>query len=174
MITLLCWTFWFVVSLVFMSLIEYISHRWFMHNKWWGKTFPLLWSTFDKHTHFHHRFYRIFDKASDPVAKYINLKFDIAAHVVGALFVAFFLWWLSAIFAITFVLVVFLHAVIWNLIHGEMHEPKGAWFTNRRWYQYLRSHHKIHHEHPNKNFNVVLPGMDWLFGTYIKPRLIND
>jgi sterol desaturase/sphingolipid hydroxylase (fatty acid hydroxylase superfamily) len=36
-------------------------------------------------------------------------------------------------------------------------------------YKYLTRHHYLHHLHPDKNFNVVLPLGDFVFGTVCKP-----
>lgn len=152
-----------------MSFIEYAVHRWLMHNKRLARKFHFLHSIFDKHAVFHHaRFYRDFEFDKDPAAKYINLTFDPFLHVGLSLPVAALFWFISPFLAISFSLIIFLHACLWNIIHCEMHEPKQTWFSKYRLYVYLRNYHKIHHDHPNKNYNVVLPGMDYLFGTYMK------
>lgn len=159
-----------ILSVVLMSLIEYVAHRWFMHNKHIGKIAKFLYPIFEKHTLLHHRrFYRVFDSELDPAAKYINIKFDTASHIAGALpFAALFWWLVCPELAITFVTVVAIHAQLWNHLHSEMHNPEGTWFSKLSVYKFLRDYHKCHHDHPNKNYNVVIPLMDFVFGTYRK------
>lgn len=160
-----------IFCIILMSFIEYVAHRWFMHNKHLGKIWKGLHPIFEKHTMLHHRrFYRIFDDEPDPAAKYINLKFDTASHVAGALPLAALFWLISPALAITFLVVIALHAQLWNFLHSEMHIPKGAWFSKFGVYKYLRDYHECHHDHPNKNYNVVIPLMDFVFGTYRRPE----
>jgi hypothetical protein len=62
-----------------------------------------------------------------------------------------------------------LHGWAWGPIHREMHFPEGRWFSGLRLFRFWRSYHKTHHDHPGRNFNVLCPGADWLFGTYKSP-----
>lgn len=166
---------WLIASLILMSFIEYAAHRWPMHNKAMSK-WPFMWGVFEKHTHFHHgRFYRNFDSERDPVAKYINLDMNPVTNVVGLSVI-----WLPLILlglplaGYTFAGVVLVHALFWNIIHEEMHEPKDRWFSRTGWYNYLRDYHKTHHDFPSKNYNVILVGMDHLFGTYKATEKLDD
>lgn len=162
--------FWLVFSIIFMSLVEYSSHRWPMHDHRFDKL-PYFHAIFEKHVHFHHsRFYQNFDDETDPVAKYINLDMSPVINV----FIASFIWvpislFLSLIGGFILASVVFIHALCFNAIHREMHEPKGRWFVNMSFYKRIRANHKKHHDKPNCNFNVILLGMDHIFGTYQKP-----
>ncbi len=157
----------FIVAVLLMSLIEYIAHRWFMHSKRVG-ALPGLYGIFDRHTHLHHkRFYRNFEYDADPAAKYINLDIPPSFVLVGLSPIWLPLAMLVSVpVGLVFAGVFVGHAVLWTIIHTEMHEPNGRWFARCKLYQYLRDYHKTHHDHPNKNFNVVFPFMDRFFGTY--------
>src|SRR3989344_3978673 len=55
----------------------------------------------------------------------------------------------------------------YEYMHWCMHLPKAKRrLIERRWFFYrLNGHHLLHHRYMNKNFNVVLPVADLLFGT---------
>ena len=48
-----------------------------------------------------------------------------------------------------------------------MHQPKIAWIERSTPFRFLERHHRIHHAHMGKNFNVVLPLADITFGTLL-------
>ena len=47
-----------------------------------------------------------------------------------------------------------------------MHRP---WFMPTRMFEALCFYHFVHHQQPTKNFNVTLPGFDYIMGTAGKP-----
>ena len=162
---------WFAISIVAMSYIEYASHRYPMHSKAFSRYLPFLHGTFEKHLKFHHqRFYQDFEHDPDPVAKYINLDMNPFVNTIGLAPLWLPILFVSVIGAITFASVIFLHAILWSIIHTEQHEPKGRWFSKNSVYQYLKAYHKTHHNHPGTNFNVLFIGMDHVFRTYRKPQ----
>jgi len=57
---------------------------------------------------------------------------------------------------------------IYETLHWYMHLPKKRKIEYKTWYRKLNGHHILHHRYMNKNFNVVLPFADWIFGTLIK------
>src|SRR5207245_1285189 len=59
----------------------------------------------------------------------------------------------------------------YEVFHWCEHVPKGRWFERTRWFQFLLEHHRIHHKYARKNYNVVLPLGDLLFGTLSLDRL---
>jgi sterol desaturase/sphingolipid hydroxylase (fatty acid hydroxylase superfamily) len=61
--------------------------------------------------------------------------------------------------------VVTLHHWIWNKIHLEMHKPEGRGFSRWPAYKFLARYHYLHHQYPNKNFNVVFPFADYVLKT---------
>jgi len=64
--------------------------------------------------------------------------------------------------------------ILWNVLHPSYHnydfvDNNINYIKNNFIYKYLEKYHMIHHfnKGDNKcNFNIILPGMDFLFGTY--------
>ena len=56
---------------------------------------------------------------------------------------------------------------VYEFIHWCMHLPKRRNVEYRWWYKKLNGHHLLHHRYMYKNYNVVLPFADWLFGTLL-------
>lgn len=62
---------------------------------------------------------------------------------------------------------------VWNILHPTYHEYRYSknyeMIKDNPIYKYLEKYHMIHHfnKGSNKcNFNILLPGIDYLFGTY--------
>lgn len=165
--------FWLPFSIVLMSFIEYALHRWPMHNRAFARVFPGAWPSFDSHARLHHgRFYRgdSFDQEPDPAARYVGTAIQPGYSLLGLSPLWGGLWWaFGPLAGLSFAFVCAAHAAAWTLVHGEMHEPQGRWFGRSRPFQWLKTHHRLHHKHPNRNFNALLPGVDWLVGTYMRP-----
>ena len=51
--------------------------------------------------------------------------------------------------------------------HYLMHRPSIGWIERSRSFRFLERHHRLHHVHMGKNFNVVLPLADFSLGTLI-------
>lgn len=87
---------------------------------------------------------------------------------------------LNSLFAFTFALLLCIYAKItWNTIHPYLHKEsplKCGNFTitnekiiNNFYYKWLMNNHLAHHlikGDKKGNFNITLPGADFLFGTY--------
>merc|ERR1712129_12686 len=81
--------------------------------------------------------------------------------------------------ALGFVLCLWMN-LVWNWVHPELHMKPGLKITegldllpHREFmkdtfvYKWLWNNHVLHHLHRGRsNYNVTLPGADWLFGTY--------
>ncbi len=151
-----------------MSFLEYVIHRWPMHNAKLARRLGFFRRGFEQHAVLHHgRYYReSFSSDRDPAAKHLNidLKPGYVLFGLSPIWGLMFLAHPAAGLAMATILV--LHAVAWTSLHREMHDPRGRWFSRTRVFKYLRDYHERHHDHPGSNFNAVLPGMDWLFGTY--------
>jgi len=74
-----------------------------------------------------------------------------------------------------------LYTILWNNIHVDMHGVKGTIRINDGvpnkngllsrgpLYRFLWKYHAVHHLQKGDekgNYNIVLPGMDYIFGTY--------
>jgi hypothetical protein len=72
-------------------------------------------------------------------------------------------------------------SAIWNSVHAMVHSVDSlpikdgcdpiphSWLMNTRFYQYLWKNHVLHHlihGEQRGNYNVTVPGADYLFGTY--------
>jgi hypothetical protein len=61
---------------------------------------------------------------------------------------------------------VFFGLISFNFLHYRFHVPSNSWFQRSLVFQYLKDHHRMHHEDMSKNFNVsFFPIADWLLGT---------
>jgi hypothetical protein len=157
------------------SVFEWIYHRYWLHRPW------LPPQMFTAHTLVHHQLckhddtFHVHDEEQEealtfqwwggPVLIAINL-----APWAGA-------WWpLHAGGLPPSFLIVSLIAVVMTLglyyaayegFHYLMHRPTIAWIERSRPFRFLERHHRIHHAHMGKNFNVVVPFADLVFGTLL-------
>ncbi len=66
----------------------------------------------------------------------------------------------------------FLYYKLWNILHPSYHNyhtNNYIFIKNNPIYKYLKNYHMIHHLNKGKdkcNFNIVLPGADFILGTY--------
>ena len=51
--------------------------------------------------------------------------------------------------------------------HLLMHRPAIAWIESSSFFRFLEKHHRLHHVHMGKNFNVVFPLADFSLGTLL-------
>jgi fatty acid hydroxylase family protein len=65
-------------------------------------------------------------------------------------------------------LAVFMGLEAFNRLHWFFHSPGGTWFERTWVFQFLKNHHRIHHEKMDTNLNVVFPLADWVMGTLRK------
>ncbi len=162
---------WFAGLLVLMSFLEHQIHKHIMHRKHFlSKYFKAVKKVFDSHAILHHgHYYNIFtdERATDRKDRGINLSMlegFLEALPFSALFAI-----VSLPAAIMFELVVLFHHFIWNQIHMEMHKNESRFFSHWPVYKFLARHHYLHHRHPDKNFNVVLPLADYVLGSNVHP-----
>ena len=56
----------------------------------------------------------------------------------------------------------------YEVFHSCEHLPPGHWLAQLPWIRHMRQLHRLHHRRElmqTRNFNLVVPLMDWLFGT---------
>lgn len=157
-------------SVVLMSLIEHQCHQTAMHRKHpMSKYIKALEKVFKHHAVLHHTEYKaVF--ADVPLAKGEDkgIRLNFKEGFLEALPISLLLAIVSVPTAIIFEVVVACHHLIWNHIHLNMHRPTKRFFSEWPVYKYLNRHHYLHHMHPDKNFNVVFPLGDLVFGTLHK------
>ncbi len=160
---------WFLALTVLMSFIEHQVHRQLMHKKnFLSKYIGHVKTIFERHAGVHHGHYSgAF--SDEPVAPGTDrgIRLKINEGFLEALPISAVIAIVSWPGAIIFEIVVCLHHFIWNKIHLEMHMPERRFFTKWPVYKFLARHHYLHHRHPDKNFNVVLPLADYILGTNV-------
>lgn len=168
--------FWLPFTVGLMAFLEYFFHRWPMHNGRFVQKTGIGQESFESHAALHHgRFFKQFDKEADPAARYISMVINPGYALLGMSPVWLGLCLASWTGGLTMAIVIVAHAVLWSIIHKEMHFPAGRWFARTRAYRYIHAHHKAHHEHPGTNFAALFPPvMDNLFGTRHKPQPPQD
>jgi hypothetical protein len=153
-----------------MSFIEHQIHRRLMHRKHMlSGRLPALKRVFEHHAMLHHRqYHQIFTDAPVPPGHDRHLRLSMTEGVLEALPIAVLMTIISWQGAMTLLMVVCLHHVIWNQIHMEMHKPEQRCFSQWSTYKFLARYHYLHHRYPHKNFNVVLPLADYVLGTHMR------
>jgi hypothetical protein len=165
---------WFAASCIVMSFLEFFIHRYMMHKRvlprWLYRWLPGMGRVFENHAVLHHgRYYKVFNHEVDPKGRTISIRLDLWIGIVGGILVALALYPVSLVAGPVFLSVVLLHHLTWNLIHEEMHNPRPRWFRHLPFYKLLVRYHWMHHKYPGMNYNVVLPGADFLFGRHAWP-----
>jgi hypothetical protein len=159
---------WFAVWFVAMSFVEHFAHRHLMHRKGFiDRWFPMI---YHRHAIQHHRtYYKVFNPEPDDFGRKLNIRFEILPSLPIALVWAALLFPFSKVSASMVLAAIFAHHALWNLVHEEMHDPKGRFFSKWGIYRFLARYHWMHHTYPGKNYNVVLPLADYVWGTHLKP-----
>lgn len=173
----------FFIGIAYASTFEWKLHKSFMHKKItckWRWLEKILNYPFERHTLIHHQIFK-----SDHTY-HSSLKEEHATIPMAwwngpvLIFIAVAPWWIAI--AILSIWLPFLWSIplgvsisviayfcAYEYFHWCMHDPKGRWFESTSWFRWIDSHHHGHHEHMHKNFNVVCPLADVLFGTYLRP-----
>lgn len=174
-------TFFLILTLglLYASVAEWTLHKRLMHS--WVRWFAYPYRT---HTLVHHKLYRAdasyhlhgpLEDTKIPMAWWNGAALVffgmIPLEVIAAL-----LWHFAgraeAITVIaTGLFVSAAYYVAYERLHWCMHVPKDRWIESTRAFRALNAHHLLHHQYQWKNFNVVFPFADWLFGTLLRRAL---
>jgi len=168
---------WVVFSYLYISIGEHQIHKRLMHGKplpeWVYRTFPYVLAAFEAHGIRHHRiWYRAFDHEPDPVGREENLPIPMRETAL-MLVAAFPLW--SPIFLVSiaggwvFLATALIHNRLWSAFHRQMHIPRSVFYRDWAVFRFLAINHFLHHQDNRRNFNVVFPFADLLFGTRATP-----
>jgi hypothetical protein len=163
---------WFGISACLMSFVEHFIHSELMHrNTLLAKRFPPFAKVHYNHAALHHsQYHKAFSDAPVAPGQDRHIRLDVREGVIEAIPIAALISIFSPVGGAMFVIVVLMHHILWNQIHLEMHKSEGRFFSNWRFYKFCARHHFLHHRHPDKNFNVVLPLADFVCGTYMRPQ----
>lgn len=145
------------------SICEWLLHKYLMHKTLLGFRYP-----YETHALIHHTTFKADDsyhlqkeedKNTIPMSWWNG--FVIAALAGLPMFIFGY-----KMFLLTFTVAMCYYG-IYELIHWCMHLPRKRRVEYRWWFRRLNAHHILHHRYTNKNYNVVLPFADWLFGTLL-------
>jgi len=153
-----------IACVLWCSVCEWLLHKYLMHRSLLSFDYA-----YTAHTKVHHHIFKYDDsyhlqkaedKATIPMAWWNGLVIAaLSSFPVGLVF-----GWHG--FALNYVVSMCYYGV-YEFIHWCMHLPKRRRVEYRSWYRMLNGHHLLHHRYMNKNFNVVLPFADWIFGTLL-------
>ncbi|HEY0138443.1 MAG TPA: hypothetical protein VGB85_30365 [Nannocystis sp.] len=172
-----------IASTVFISFGEMVLHRHLMHRQqlwgWLYRVLPDLRAQFKNHAVLHHgRYYKEFDHEPDPAGKIFNVRIlwgDSLRLIITFSPVMAALWFLvSWVSALTFLLMLVGHNLLWGVVHMQMHVPVvDSWIGRTAYFRFISRHHFMHHRQTAKNYNVVVPLADFVIGRVAR-RKVSD
>jgi hypothetical protein len=155
------------------SLFEWIYHRYWLHRPWLPPTM------FTAHTLVHHQLCKhedtfevteeeqeealTFQWWGGPVLVAINMLPWAAVALLAR--GSGYPWWTFAGLIGGTILVYYF---VYEGFHYLMHKPSYPWLERTAIFQFMKNHHRLHHSHMGKNFNVVLPLADLCLGTLVR------
>ena len=161
------------VTLLVFNLGVYMVHRHLGHHK---KRFARLF--YARHAGDHHSFFTPGHMTYDSARDWRVILFPAWLIVLHTLAVALPLWWLlkhidtNVAGLVGGVLV--LGYLAYEVFHACEHLPSRNPLTRLPWIRQMRRLHELHHRRERmqeRNFNIVFPLMDYLFGTlYWEPE----
>ncbi|POA57297.1 MULTISPECIES: SRPBCC family protein [unclassified Pseudomonas] len=161
------------LALLFFNLCIYVVHRWLGHHKRrLGRLF------YARHTGDHHSFFTPGLMAYEGLRDWRVILFPAWLIVLHSLLFALPLWGLlrlwNANVAALFASCTLIGYLAYEIFHACEHLPAGHPLARLPWIRQMRRLHELHHRRElmqERNFNIVLPLMDWLFGTlYWQPE----
>ena len=161
---LLSWLFGLLATLVYASFLEWFVHKYGMHTDKISK-----WA-FDRHAIQHHSTRRTFKGFY--IAPEEHAHYDVTeSSAVPLLWLAHFpLYYAVGRFvnipaAVGVAMGAALYILAYELLHFYIHAPKGHWFQKTRLFRFYCEYHRVHHHKARRNYNVVMPLGDLVFGT---------
>jgi hypothetical protein len=155
------------VALLFFNLCIYVVHRWLGHHK---QRFARMF--YARHTGDHHSFFAPGLMAYEGYRDWRVILFPAWLIVVHSLLFALPLWALLRLWngnvAALFASCTLLGYLAYEVFHACEHLPANHPLARLPWVRQMRRLHELHHRRElmqERNFNIVLPLMDWLFGT---------
>ena len=153
-----------ILCILWCSICEWLLHRFIMHKPLFGFQYPYV-----AHAKVHHVIFKAdksyhlqkqSDKQTIPMAKWNGVVISTLAGLP---------WLLVGVkyFILAFVVSMCYYGV-YETLHWYMHLPRRRKIEYRTWYRKLNGHHILHHRYTNRNYNVVLPFADLIFGTLLK------
>jgi hypothetical protein len=156
-------------TFLFANLSEYLAHRGPMHHRRRG-----LGIVYQRHSRFHHRFFRHDAMSIDGLRDFhivlfppvmFLLFFGLVASPIGALLFVFG----SSNVAWLFVATAVGYFLSYEWLHTAYHLPADSFVGRTPGLAFLRRLHTVHHDpqHMQRhNFNITYPIGDLIFGTF--------
>jgi hypothetical protein len=156
-------------TLLFANVAEYIAHRYLGHHK--SRILPLF---YQRHTGDHHSFF-------DEELFYFENNRDLRVVFFPVYLIYAFIFLLICPVGFVLISLGFENAaalfaigalsgyLLYELLHFSYHIPGNNPFRFIPWWCWLRDLHQYHHRHgamQHVNFNITLPLVDVLLGTY--------
>ncbi|UVL43044.1 SRPBCC family protein [Pseudomonas sp. B21-040] len=155
------------ITLLFFNLGVYGVHRHLGHHK---KRFARMF--YARHAGDHHSFFAPGHMTYDSARDWRVILFPAWLIVVHTVVITLPLWWLLAQFDSNVAGLVggclVLGYLTYEVFHACEHLPPGNPITRLPWIRQIRRLHELHHRRElmqERNFNIVFPLMDYLFGT---------
>jgi len=160
-------------TLLLFNLGVYCVHRHLGHHK---KSFARLF--YARHAGDHHSFFAPGSMAYDSARDWRVILFPAWLVVVHTLLISLPIWWLLQLFDANVAGLVagflVLGYLAYEVFHACEHLPPSNPLTRWPWIRQMRRLHELHHRRElmqERNFNIVFPLMDYLFGTlYWEPE----
>jgi hypothetical protein len=161
------------LTLLFFNFCIYTVHRHLGHHK---KTFARMF--YARHAGDHHSFFAPGHMTYDSARDWRVILFPAWLIVLHSLVITLPAWWLlkqlNANVAGLFAGCMILGYLAYEVFHTCEHLPPGNPITRLPWIRQMRRLHELHHRRElmqERNFNIVFPLMDYLFGTlYWEPE----
>ncbi|VVN65319.1 SRPBCC family protein [Pseudomonas fluorescens] len=161
------------LTLLFFNFCIYTVHRHLGHHK---KSFARMF--YARHAGDHHSFFAPGQMTYDSARDWRVILFPAWLIVLHSLLITLPAWWLlkqlNANVAGLFAGCMILGYLAYEVFHACEHLPPGNPITRLPWIRQMRRLHELHHRHElmqERNFNIVLPLMDYFFGTlYWEPE----
>jgi hypothetical protein len=160
----------FVASFIYCSFLEWVLHKHFMHST------QFMREPFERHAVQHHGMHRscrsfFADRREEPHYMLVGASFFPILWLLHLPVFAAIEFFVARGAGFGAALGTACYCLCYEVIHWCEHVPRNRWFERTRWFQFLLEHHRVHHKYARKNYNVVLPLADWLFGTLSFERL---
>lgn len=156
------------VALVFFSWGEYSVHRHFGHHK-----YKLAALFYKRHTGDHHSFFVAEKMRYEEMRDWRVILFPAWLIVLYSLFLALPSFWILSLLVNSNVGGIFAATLLagylsYEFFHACEHLPPEHVLARLPWIRHMRQLHCLHHRRElmqQRNFNLVFPLMDWLYGT---------
>jgi hypothetical protein len=154
------------------TFFEWAYHRYWLHRPW------LPPQMFTAHTLVHHQLckhddtYHVHDEEQEEALTFQWWGGPVLIGINALPWLA--AWWalgarVSGLHPGTVITTlagtIFVYYLAYEGFHYLMHKPKIGWIQRSPIFRFMDHHHRIHHSHMGRNFNVILPLADLVMGT---------